>query len=548
MAAQGAALQNQNNELTRCIEDLREKREEISKQLREEEAEKAKITQDLQVLTKRLNQVNESIARKNETKNEYEKVIQETETAYLKILESSQTLLSVLKREAVNIQIEGGTSGSEQSRTPGNTMDLSAMTNPSTLPRQAHVDKLINPGGDRQQRDRCASAGHVVRLARLRLAQLAAILWSLAIVSGIGMMMAVPPWVAQLDGAGRRLEVGAVFRQALWLAIGIGMLLWFALRHASPLIELIGIGMLLRFALRHASPLIELMGVTPSLRDDVQAFLLAISWGAPALTCYFALRGLSEGLSMTRPSMIFSLGGLALLVPLGYVLMFGKLGIPPQGAHGCGLATAIVLWLEMLGFGIYVICHRNYRGLGLFDRFEWPHLQRIGALAHVGLPMAITLLAEAGVGRGDARGVRYAGVCGIGLTLVTQLLSAGLMLCFPHAIASLYTNDPKVIALAVQLIMLAGLFQFSDGVQVASNGALRGLKDTRVPMVITLFAYWVIGMPVGWWLTFHQGMGARGMWMGLIAGLSVAAVMLFVRFWRSAWHERWRRSAVTASA
>ncbi|HUH56831.1 MAG TPA: MATE family efflux transporter, partial [Rhodanobacter sp.] len=292
--------------------------------------------------------------------------------------------------------------------------------------------------------------------------------------------------------------------------------------------------------------------------------------------------------SLTRPSMYFSLGGLALLVPLGYVLMFGKLGIPPQGAHGCGVATAMVLWLEMLAFGFYVMRHRNYRGLGLFDRFERPQLRRIGALIHIGLPMAVSLLAEAGlfvataliiatlgedviashqvalniaslffmiplglamaitvrvgnaVGRGDARGVRYAGFCGIGLTLVTQLFSAGLMLTLPHYIAALYTNDPKVIALAMQLIMLAGLFQFSDGIQVASNGALRGLKDTRIPMAITLFAYWIIGMPVGWWLAFHHGLGARGMWMGLIAGLSVAAVMLFTRFWRSAWKQRWR--------
>ncbi|MEP6897062.1 MAG: MATE family efflux transporter, partial [Rhodanobacter sp.] len=202
-------------------------------------------------------------------------------------------------------------------------------------------------------------------------------IWSLVIVSGIGMMMALPPSIAQLDGAGRRHEVGAVFRQALWLAIGMGVLLWFAIRHAEPLIELVG--------------------VTPSLRGDVQRFLLAISWGAPALTCYFALRGLSEGLSLTRPSMYFSLGGLVLLVPLGYVLMFGKLGIPPQGAHGCGVATSIALWLEMLAFGIYVACRRNYCGLGLFDRFEWPNLRRIGALAHIGLPMAITLLAEAGL-------------------------------------------------------------------------------------------------------------------------------------------------------
>jgi MATE family multidrug resistance protein len=393
-------------------------------------------------------------------------------------------------------------------------------------------------------------------------------IWSLAIVSGIGMMMAVPPSVAQLDGAGRRPEVGAVFHQARWLALGMGVLLWFAVRHAAPLIDLIG--------------------VTPSLRDEVQRFLLAISWGAPALTCYFALRGLSEGLSLTRPSMYFSLGGLALLVPLGYVLMFGKLGIPPQGAHGCGVATATVLWLEMLAFACYVMRHRNYRGLGLFDHFERPQLRRIGALIHIGLPMAVSLLAEAGlfvataliiatlgedviashqvalniaslffmiplglamaitvrvgnaVGRGDARGVRYAGFCGIGLTLLTQLFSAGLMLTLPHYIAALYTNDPKVIALAMQLIMLAGLFQFSDGIQVASNGALRGLKDTRIPMAITLFAYWIIGMPVGWWLAFHHGLGARGMWMGLIAGLSVAAVMLFTRFWRSAWKQRWR--------
>ncbi len=400
-------------------------------------------------------------------------------------------------------------------------------------------------------------------------------IWSLAIVCGIGMMMAVPPSVAQLDGARRRFDVGAVFRQALWLALAVGVLLWFAVRHAGPLLDLIG--------------------VDPELRHDVERFLSAISWGAPALTCYFALRGLSEGLSLTRPSMYFGFGGLVLLVPLGYVLMFGKLGIPPQGAHGCGIATATVLWLEMLGFATYVLKHRNYRGLNLLERFEWPHWRRIGALLHIGLPMAVTLLAEAGlfvastlfistlgtdavashqvainvaslffmvplglamaitvrvgnaVGRGDARGVRYAGFCGIALTLATQLVSATLMLTLPHYIATLYTHDAKVIALAAQLIVLAGVFQFSDGIQVAANGALRGLKDTRVPMAITLFAYWGVGMPVGWWLGFHRGLGARGVWMGLIAGLTVAAAMLFVRFWRSAWRERWRRHLPVAA-
>jgi MATE family multidrug resistance protein len=400
-------------------------------------------------------------------------------------------------------------------------------------------------------------------------------IWALAIWCGIGLMMAVPPSVSQLDGAGRRHEVGALFRQALWLALGMGVLLWIAVRHAAPLIDLIG--------------------VAPGLRADVVEFLHAISWGAPALTCYFALRGLSEGLSLTRPSMYFSLGGLCVLAPLGYVLMFGKLGLSPQGARGCGIATALVLWLEMLGFGLYVSRHGNYRGLGLGDRFDPPQLRRIGELMWVGLPMAVTLLAEGGlfvavalalgtlgenvvashqvalniasfffmiplglamaitvrvgnaVGRADATGVRYAGFCGIGLTLLTQMVSAGLMLSLPGWIASLYTRDATVIALATRLLLLAGVFQFSDGIQVASNGALRGLKDTRVPMALTLIAYWVIGMPVGWWLAFRQGLGARGMWMGLIAGLSVAAVLLFTRFWRSSVRERWRRYAPASS-
>lgn len=399
--------------------------------------------------------------------------------------------------------------------------------------------------------------------------------WALAIVSGIGVMMAVPPSVAQLDGAGRRREVGGVFRQALWLALALGVVLWFAVRHAGPLLDVIG--------------------VDPVLRHDVERFLLAISWGAPALTCYFALRGLSEGLSLTKPSMMFGFGGLLLLAPLDYALMYGKFGIPPQGAHGCGVATAIVLWVEMAGFLIYVLRHRNYRGLDLLARFEWPNAQRIGALLHIGAPMAVTLLAEAGlfvaatlfistlgtdavashqvainvaslffmiplglamaitvrvgnaVGRGDARGVRYAGFCGIGLSLATQLVSAAAMLSLPHLIASLYTHDERVIALAAQLIVLAGVFQFSDGIQVAANGALRGLKDTRVPMAITLFAYWGVGMPIGWWLGFHHHLGARGVWMGLIAGLTVAAVMLFTRFWRSAWRERWRRFLPTSA-
>jgi len=130
--------------------------------------------------------------------------------------------------------------------------------------------------------------------------------------------------------------------------------------------------------------------------------------------------------------------------------------------------------------------------------------------------------------------VRDAGLVGLGLTLVAQGVSALLMLTIPERIAGLYTVDAAVIALAAELLILAGFFQLSDGLQVAASGALRGLKDTRVPMLITTFAYWGVGMPVGWWLAFRAELGARGMWMGLIAGLSMAAVLLTTRFWRLA--------------
>jgi MATE family multidrug resistance protein len=133
--------------------------------------------------------------------------------------------------------------------------------------------------------------------------------------------------------------------------------------------------------------------------------------------------------------------------------------------------------------------------------------------------------------------VRRAGLAGFGLTLLTQLLSAAIMIGMPARVASWYTHDPAIVLLAAQLLVLAGLFQLSDGIQVAANGALRGLKDTRVPMFLTTFAYWGIGMPVGLWLAFRAGYGARGMWIGLIAGLSVAAVLLSLRFWRVARRE-----------
>jgi MATE family multidrug resistance protein len=400
--------------------------------------------------------------------------------------------------------------------------------------------------------------------------------WVLGLVSAVGVMMALSPSVAQLDGANRRAEIGPLFRQALWLAAAMSVLLWFGARHAGPLLDL--------------------LGVDPALTADVQAFLHALSWGAPGLCGYFALRGLCEGSSWTRPTMLFGLLGLVVLVPLDWIMIYGKFGFPALGARGAGIANALALWLQLLAFLAYLKFGRRFRDLDLFARMERPDWLAIRQLLWIGVPMAVTLLMEAGLfvisallisrlgtvaidghqiainvasvtfmvplglalavtvrvgnaaGRGDANAVRYAGFTGIALTLATQAVSAALMVAIPHGIAHVYSNDPRVIALAAQLLLLAGIFQFSDGIQVVSNGALRGLKDTRMPMLITAFAYWVVGMPVGAWLTFGLDWGVPGMWVGLIAGLTAAALLLFARWVVQTRGDGWRRLVASSTA
>lgn len=386
-------------------------------------------------------------------------------------------------------------------------------------------------------------------------------IWTLALVATIGVMMALPPSVAQLQGAGRRDQLAALFHQAVWLAVGLGLCLFLALRFAGPL-------------------LLHAIGLEPELTDGGTAFLHGVSWGAPALALFFACRGLSEGMGLTRPTMYFGGLGLAFLLPLGWVLMHGKLGIPSLGARGAGLAIACVLWIQLGAFSLYLARRHHYADLQLTRGWSGPNRKQIGMLLHIGLPMGITVFMEASlfvavalvigrlgadivsshqiainvasvafmvplglamattvrvghaVGREDWHGVRRVAGAGFTLTMLTQCVSASALLLGSQHIARLYTSNPDVIALTAQLLVLGAIFQISDGIQVAANGALRGLKDTRIPMLMTAVAYWVVGMPFGVWLTFSHDLGARGMWMGLILGLSVAAVLLPWRFLR----------------
>lgn len=385
-------------------------------------------------------------------------------------------------------------------------------------------------------------------------------IWTLPLMAVVGVMMAMPPSVAQLDGALRRAEVGALFRQAVWLGLVLGVVLQQATYWGGPALS-------------------ALLRVDAALQADITGFVRAISWGLPALALFLACRGVTDGLAMPRVSLIVGLGGLVLQLPLVWAFMYGRLGAPQMGAEGAGVATAIALWLQAGAYLIYLRRSRHFTGLGWVGGRRRPHAPALLGLVRLGGPIAIAVLMEAGmfsaagllvgrlgevvvaahqvaanvasitfmmplgiamaitirvgnaVGRGDAAAVRRAGMVGIGMAACAQGISCVAMLTVPHFIIALYTSDPRVVAVGVSLLALAAVFQLSDGIQVASAGALRGLKDTRLPMIITLFAYWGAGVPVGWYLAFPLGMGARGMWVGLIVGLSFAAVLLFTRFY-----------------
>lgn len=400
-------------------------------------------------------------------------------------------------------------------------------------------------------------AGHhaTVTLAAVTLGT--AIMW-LPMLVPIGTLIALTAQVAKLSGAGRESEIGAVFRQALWLALGMGGLMFLFLSLAPHWLE----------------P----AGIAAEVVPQTQAFLSAVRWGSPALSVFFCMRYLSEGMRWMRPTMVFGFGGLCVLAPLGYGLTHGKWGFPELGAQGLGVASATMMWLQALLFALYLWRTDRFAHLHLFECFEWPNLAHLRQLLIVGLPIGIAILLQGGLfiatslligqlgamplaahqiavnvaqvcfmvpvavaeattvrvgvalGRGDRLGIRRATMAGYGIVCATQLLSAGLLL-FAHAeIAQLYTRDIGVIALASTLLLYAALLQLPDGLQMLASGALRGLQDTRVPMMIAVFAYWGIGMPLGAWLGLGLGWGPQGMWVGLITALSIATVLMAWRF------------------
>ncbi len=389
--------------------------------------------------------------------------------------------------------------------------------------------------------------------------------WTMVIVTVIGIMMASNSILAHEAGAGQHERIAHLVRQALWLGFGIGILACLATNSMVHILDYLG------------------LEGNDEVRDKAATFIHIISLGLPALAAYRALYAYSTSVHQTKPIMLIALGGLLWNIAINWLLVYGHCGLPPLGAVGCAVATASGLWL-MLGAMLLWIRHAPaYRATSPFSRFEMPNRVEIGAMLKLGLPIGVTYFAEvsafAGVGLLVARfGVvtmsahqialnfsslvfmvpmsfgialitrvasalgerdpvqaRFASWVGMGMSLSFAVFSALLIVLFRRQIAAAYSSDLQVQEMAQHLLLFAALFQLSDATQVAGASAVRGYKVTRMPMIIHLVAFWGVSIPLGCilglapqWLAWRPSapMGAAGFWIGLVFGLSVAAAAL----------------------
>ncbi len=385
-------------------------------------------------------------------------------------------------------------------------------------------------------------------------------LWS---VTGMGLVTAVAPLAAQAFGAEDPVRVRRVTRQGLWV---------------TALVSVPGL-----FALLAMEPVLLWMDQPAVAVRGAGEYLAMVAWSLPMIVGFVVLRCFGAALNRPKPALWMMLAGIPLNALLDYALIFGELGAPRMELAGAGLATTIVqtfLFLGLLWFSTRSRDLRDYRILARFWRPDWAVFRRIFA---IGLPIAGIYLIEMGVfafavvmmgwigataiaahliaiqvaavtfmvpmgigqaatvrvgqalGRRDPAGIRRAGFSALGIGIVFMSAMSLLIALFPAALAGLFLDrgmagSADVLALAASLLYVAAAFQIVDGMQAICAGALRGLNDTRIPMVAAAVGYWIVGFGVGWTLGFAVGWGAVGIWIGLALGLASTAAFFVTRF------------------
>ena len=378
-------------------------------------------------------------------------------------------------------------------------------------------------------------------------------------IVAMGVLLAVSPLVAQAVGAGETTAAGTVARQGLWLGVAMAM----------P-----GIAVFWQ-----AEPILLLLGQEPAVAELAGDYLRYASLGFIPALLLTSLRGFLEGVADARPIMVILVAGVGLNVLADQAFMFGTWGFPELGLAGTGLATSLVYTSMFVAAALYIaVRHPTY---AVFRGLRRPDIPVLGELFRVGWPIGLTLAFESGLfsvvallmglfgsealaahqiaqqsvsttfmvpvglatatavrvghatGRGDVDGIGRAAYIGIGVASVVMVATALLYWRAPRFVIGLFlgpdSEAAEVVRQAAVFLAVAASFQIFDGIQVTALGALRGLKDTRFPMFISLVSYWGIGLPIGAALAFWAGLRGSGLWLGLVFGLAAAAVLLLVR-------------------
>lgn len=387
-------------------------------------------------------------------------------------------------------------------------------------------------------------------------------IWLPAILFGHGLLLALTPVIAQLNGSGRRDRIAHQIRQGFWLAGFVSLLVMVVLWNAGYIIS-------------------SMHNIDPALAEKAVGYLRALLWGAPGYLFFLVARNQCEGLAKTKPGMVMGFIGLLVNIPVNYIFIYGHFGMPELGGIGCGVATASVYWVMFFCMISWVRRARSMRDIRSDEGFSGPDFSVLKRLVQLGLPIALALFFEvtlfavvallvsplgivdvAGhqialnfsslmfvlplslaaavtirvgfrLGQGSTLDAQVSARTGVGVGVCMAVITAIFTILMRKQIALLYNDNPEVVLLASQLMLLAAIYQISDSVQVIGSGILRGYKDTRSIFFITFTAYWVLGLPSGYLLaltdTLVPRMGPAGFWCGFIIGLTSAAVMMMLR-------------------
>ena len=448
-------------------------------------------------------------------------------------------------------------------------MKIIALT-PATQSEIREFLKLALPLASAQVAQALTGFVDTLMMGRLGQASLAAgglavMIFMATLMTGIGVVSSVSPLAAAAYGSDRPLKVGQVTRQGLWLALLI----------ALPMVPMMG----------HLGDLMRSLGQAPEVIDLTTDYLGVIRWGLLPALWFAVLRCTVTALAQTRPIFVIMVGANLFNVGGNYVLAFGKLGFPALGLTGLAIASVLSHLIMCVSLWAYVVYHRQgiFQPYRLFERFLKLRPAVLRQMLLLGLPIGVVTILENGLftvmtfmvgaigtqvlaaqqlalqtvvvvfmlplgmsyaatarvgqwyGRGDWAGVQRAAKVSVSLTIAVMFVSGVLFVLFPTPLISIYLdiNDPAnqpVLKAGIAMLTVAGFGQVVDGVQRTANGVLQGLQDTRVPMVLSLIAYWGVGMASGYWLGFHTPLGGVGIWIGAYLGLAVAAIGYIWRF------------------